>query len=267
MAMLTSARVKLDRAREHVEAAEDCIERWLGTDAYTIVREIDPETGYTVARAKIKSAPPIEISLVIGDAIQNFRSALDHAVYALAERQLVTIPPEVGEFLMFPVVGNVNRKGQPADGPLIYANLTKGGRDYLYGVPDPARTFIESEQPYHWNNTPDTFRGHPLWVLHDLNRIDKHRRLTLTTAWLGFQYLSHPEDIDLKVTFTQAGGPVADDDVLVVYSGADEGVSSHFTREVALNEPTSPHVASAEKVLAAIQRHVEWVIANLERFL
>jgi hypothetical protein len=103
-----------------------------------------------------------------------------------------------------------------------------------------------------------------LWLVHDLNRIDKHRRVAVTTAWLGFQYVSQPEGVDPKISFKMAEGPVADDDVLVVYSGAEEGVGSHFERDVAINEPSSPDIASVEKTLAAIQQRVEWVVARLE---
>ena len=265
MRRLTSARLKVDRAREHVEAADECVERWLRTDAYTIFREKDSETGYTVAKAKIKVPPPAELSLLIGDAVQNFRSALDHAVYALAESQLGTIPSEVAEILMFPIVGSQNRKGQPSDGSKIFADLV--GKGYLTGVPDDARHFIEQEQPYHWNDAPDSFRYHPLWLVHDLNRIDKHRRVALTTAWLDMQYVSQPAGLNPKVTFGMAEGPVADDDVLVVYSGAEEGVGSHFERGVAINEPSSLEIASVQRTLAAIQQHVEWVVARLEGFL
>lgn len=238
---LANARLKLDRGREHVEAANECVDTWLGTDAYTIDRQVDPQTGYTVARAKIQAPPPPELGLLIGDAVQNLRSALDHAVYALAESQLGPLPPEIEEALMFPIVGNINRRGEPAEGKKIYASLVsprEGRLGRLHGVPEPACDFIKHEQPYHWN---EAWRGHPLWVLHDLNRID-------------------------KVTFSRADGPVADGDPLVTYSGADQGVNSHFTREVALQEPTSPIKGSVESILAAVQRQAEWVVAVLERF-
>jgi hypothetical protein len=38
--------------REHVEAVEEAVDAWLGTDAYTISRDVDPETGDTVRRAQ-----------------------------------------------------------------------------------------------------------------------------------------------------------------------------------------------------------------------
>jgi hypothetical protein len=111
--------LKIKRGREHMEAVEQAVNDWLGTDAYTISREIDPETGDTVRRAQIKGSPPNCISLLIGDAVQNLRSALDHTVYALAESRLGTLSIEIEEGLMFPIVGNQNRKGQPSDGEAI----------------------------------------------------------------------------------------------------------------------------------------------------
>jgi hypothetical protein len=95
---LQSARLKIDRAREHIQAVEDAVDVWLGTDAYMITREVDPETGYTLRRARIKEPPPSRISILIGDAIQNLRSALDHTVYSLAEsRSDSALPLEVQE--------------------------------------------------------------------------------------------------------------------------------------------------------------------------
>jgi hypothetical protein len=70
-----SARLKLERAQDHIECLADLVETWLETDAYTISSEIDPKTGYTVRRAKIKAPPPDQISIVAGDAVQNLRTA------------------------------------------------------------------------------------------------------------------------------------------------------------------------------------------------
>jgi len=233
---LSSSWEKFKRGREHVELVEECVDEWLGTNAYTISREVDPQSGYTVRRAQIKESPPPRISVLVGDAVQNLRSSLDHAVYALAESRLTTIPPEREELLMFPIVGNVNRSGQAADGAKTFASITRGNRDYLFGIVDPAREFIEREQPYHWGDTPDAFRFHWLWSLHDLNRIDKHRRMALTTAFLGLQFVTTPASVEPRVTCHRAEVQVKDGDPLVTYSGADVGVHAEFTRGVAINE-------------------------------
>ena len=170
---MLSQHLKLKRASEHVEALKDSIDCWLGTDAYTISREIDPETRDTVRWAKIKSPPPPELALLTGDAVHNLRSALDHTVYYLAERNLGTLTNEIEEALMFPIVGNQNRKGEPADGSAIFKDFLRRNPGPLTGVPASARSFIEREQPYQWADTPDTpnaFKYHWLWVLHDLDQ-------------------------------------------------------------------------------------------------
>ena len=88
-------------------------------------------------RAVIKEPPPERIGILVGDAVQNLRSALDHAVYQLAESQLGTLTREVEERLMFPIFGNQNRKGQSAEGSRLFADAVKRG--WLGGVPDDAQ--------------------------------------------------------------------------------------------------------------------------------
>lgn len=262
---MLSQHLKLKRASEHVEALKDSIDCWLGTDAYTISREIDPETRDTVRWAKIKSPPPPELALLTGDAVHNLRSALDHTVYYLAERNLGTLTNEIEEALMFPIVGNQNRKGEPADGSAIFKDFLRRNPGPLTGVPASARSFIEREQPYQWADTPDTpnaFKYHWLWVLHDLDRIDKHRRLAVTTAYLSTPYITTPEGVDPKITWSRADGPVNDGDKLVTYSGADVGVDSYFTRAVAINEGTARE-RDVLDVLGSLQQRVKWIVGML----
>jgi hypothetical protein len=257
-----SARLKLDRALDHIDAAEDLVEQWLEGDDYTIDSETDTTTGLTTARAKVKAGPPPRLSVLAGDAVQNMRTALDHIVYWLAERALVTLAPEIAATLMFPIVGNENSRGQPTDGARIFARISP---KQLSGVPDKARAFIESEQPYQWKDTD--YRYHWLWVLHDLNRIDKHRRLATTTAALDLQYLSAPEGVDPRVSFKRAEGPIRDGDELVTYSLAHEGVRGFFERAVAFDEPTHGRSSrpAVSETLRSLYQRVEWIVVTLER--
>jgi hypothetical protein len=247
VASLDSAWLKVKRGRKHVEAVHEAVERWLGTDAYTVGREIDPETGDTVRRAQIKEAPPDCIGLLIGDAVHNFRSALT---------------PEIEERLMFPIAGNQNRKGQPADGEAIFKSALGSG--WLHGVPADAVTFIQKEQPYHWSGKD--FRFHWLWSLHELDRIDKHRRLALTSAFLDFQFVSIPDGVEPRVKFHRAEGPVKDGDPLVTYSGADKGVHADFTRAVAINEGVLAGY-TVERAIRPIEQRVQWMLSVLAKFL
>ena len=228
--------LKVARAYEHIEDVKQLAQDWLGTDAYTVAREIDPETGHTVCKARIKGQPPVEIGLVVGDAVHNLRSALDHAVYALAERHLGPLPIEAQERLAFPIVGNQNSKGQPADGSVIFQELLTGRRRLVELLPDNVLRYIESIQPYRWEG--EGFRHHWLWFVHDLDRIDKHRRIHVASAWLGMPYVTSPGDpTAIEIQWSHAGNtPVNDGDVLLAFSGAEEGVDAHFARGVAIGE-------------------------------
>ena len=257
-----SGRLKLQRAVEHIDAAEELVARWLDGDDYTIVSGTDPATGLTTARAQVKRAPPARLSVLVGDAVQNMRTALDHSVYWLAERALGTLTSEVEATLMFPIFGNENSRGIPADGAQLFA---KASKQQLFGVPDKARDFIETEQPYHWKDD-NGYRYHWLWVLHDLNRIDKHRRLATTTAALDLQYLSYPDGVEPRVSFKRAEGPIRDGDELVTYSDAHAGVGGFFERAVAFDEPT--HYRSSRpgvgETLRSLLQRVQWIVAVLE---
>jgi hypothetical protein len=252
---------KLDRSSEHIDELEERVERWLGTDAYTIAREKDPKTGYTLCRAKIKTEPPVELSLVAGDIVQNLRAALDHVVYALAERHS-TLTPEIEGGLMFPIIGHINSKGVPSDGADIFKNEL--GRGRLAGVPAKAVQYIETEQPYYHDHARITYMFTALWRLHDLSRIDKHRRLAVTTAFLHTPIVGYSGP-DPEVRFFQADGPVDDDDPLVAFSGAEEGVNAILTRDVALDEgPTRTGIVAD---LRGLKDRVERIVRVLERFL
>jgi hypothetical protein len=215
-------------------------------------------------RAKIREPPPDYLSLIAGDAIHNLRAALDHIVYELAKRNLGSgFTPAVEADLMFPIIGNENRQGKPANGAHIFAS---GKGKWLNGVPKDARKFIENEQPYRRYPTGADYKWSPLWILNNLERIDKHRRLNITTAWLGFPALFIPEGLSPMTKFWRADGPIKNDDKLATFSGADEGVHGNFPRDVAFGEGT-PQTWNIAATLKTISQQVYWIIGFLERFL
>jgi hypothetical protein len=227
--------LKVARAHEHIAAVKQLAEDWLDTDAYTIDREVDAETGYTVCKARIKGVPPEGIGLAVGDAVHNLRSALDHTVYLLAQRHHgESLPLDVQESLMFPIIGNQNSKGQPTDGASIFEDIARR-RGLDVWLPENVLRYIKSIQPYHWKG--DDFRFHWLWLVHDLDRLDKHRSIHVTTGWLASTVVSTPGDpTSHDIGFVHGHAPVQDGDVLLTFSGAEVGVEPHFSRAVALNE-------------------------------
>jgi hypothetical protein len=139
----------------------DLVETWSRNTTYETVSEPDPESSGLIHCqryvAKIRGPELPELADVLGDCLHNFRSALDHTVWFAS-----TFPagdlPDKANVVGFPVALTetlYNEKG-------------------LQGVTPSVRAFVETLQPYH---SGDDARSHPLWVLSELDRIDKHREV------------------------------------------------------------------------------------------
>jgi len=114
--------------------------------------------GVELRLGKLSDPPRKEWSIVIGDCVQNFRSALDHMVWQLApQKARVT----TGTTLAFPIFAH----------PKQYA---RSAPSRIASLPAAARKVIESVQPFHQGAE---YVKDPLWQLSVLSNIDKHRRL------------------------------------------------------------------------------------------
>jgi hypothetical protein len=101
--------------------------------------------------------------MIIGDAVHNLRSALDHLACALAELENPTASETGHSGIEFPIYiseGKFNRTGA--------AKIKK--------LATPAQDEIKSLQPY---KAGDNARFQHLWALHQLDIIDKHRRISI----------------------------------------------------------------------------------------
>lgn len=263
---------KLERASKHIEDLYAVQEAWLRTGAYTLVREDYPETGRTIIRAQITEPPPPLFSVTLGDATHALRATLDHLALELAvsHHSPSPVPPEVeraSEFPVFPAqIGNDHGRD-------VFHRVKKGGEPdsrsglhKLQGVHPDALKTIEGIQPYHRGAS---YAEDPLWLIHELDRIDKHRRLNLTAyaiegVGINGGYMGH-------VVFEKAshGGAVQDGTVVLAFRASPD---SHFqldiTREIALAEPTLPNAPLAVKTLTQLRDYLrDRVIPLLKPFL
>jgi hypothetical protein len=148
---LIPVRVKVKRAKKHVADLEKAAEEY--RDAYTHVVVGDVGNGP-------RKLPIIHFDMlaIAGDALHNLRSALDHVVYNLA---LVANPNVSGETLRtvaFPIGKSLEE----------YKSLRS--RKLRGVIEERAAQFIDSLRPYKGG-------ADSLWRLHEMNNIDKHRRL------------------------------------------------------------------------------------------
>jgi hypothetical protein len=159
--MPASYRIKFDRAVEHFHLLNAAILRWAVRDPCAVVHECEVETRKYVVRMRVFEQPtdPL-LPLLIGDCVHNLRQALDHLAYALAVIVHGCDPPPNSETTEFPILHG--------DRHQFDSELSKkiGPKKR---VPRDLYAELEALQPY---NGPQNAL---LSILHDLDRLDKHR--------------------------------------------------------------------------------------------
>jgi hypothetical protein len=168
---LDDIRVKLDRAKEHLDALNADLQQFATEEPHPL-HVVIPDRAYTVQDVVWMRDPPARWGALVGDCVHNLRSALDHIVWALSGGNRYA--PQHAEFPIFENPFKFferTKKGEPARGSGIWK---------IAGVvPDEARAIIEGLQPF---NRPQPER-HPLWIIHELDRFDKHRALHVIFGW------------------------------------------------------------------------------------
>jgi hypothetical protein len=109
----------------------------------------------------VKEFSAVQLGLMIGDCLHNLRSALDHLALELAVAYTVPLPAPAFETSEFPIFWKrpMNTGEEKAKIGFIHPNAIK---------------LIKSIQPYHRGTD---YKKDPLWILNELERIDKHRTL------------------------------------------------------------------------------------------
>jgi hypothetical protein len=149
-----SARLKVERAERQIGNLLTEIGAFLRGDPYKPIRHDKGEPGGLMEwTVEVREQPSPDIGLMAGDAIHNLRSALDHVMWELLERNDNTPTRKTG----FP----------------IYDSPEKFKAEYprkVQGASQAAVDLILAAKPYKGGNEP-------LWWLHELDVIDKHRVL------------------------------------------------------------------------------------------
>lgn len=254
--MTTDARAKLGRAAEHIAFVRELVDAWLAGTDFRIARIMGVD-GRTEARVRLTGPPSPQIAVVVGDAVHNLRAALDNAVYASARDAAGgALDAKTEAALEFPVLRN---------GTTEQFDKVVGRR--LDGVPEAVRQVVEEDQPYHWNTyeEPHGYRFHWTWLVHDLDRIDKHRRLALTAAAVRHPGIGVPEGVEPNPRWFHVEGPVADGDLIASYLGADLGVQFLYDRGVALMDDAAGITGSnIGETLDSLFGHAEFIVGRIE---
>ena len=163
---------KLNRAEDHLKAIRAAVRELGQIDFYDLRTELDYKRR-PVARFRNVRRPnllDVDIPLLIGDCVYNYRSALDHLAYALAAAYTDPLPDSWAKSSAFPIFNS---------GTKYRRRASRGAAWKMRGMSRFARGAIERVQPYHR-------RKHPplrfLWILEELSNIDKHRFIHVTGA-------------------------------------------------------------------------------------
>jgi hypothetical protein len=179
---LEGCRQKQRRGMKHLEDLDAAIAEWVGVEAkpYAIAGRFDTQRREYVVTGKI--VKPLDDLLLwgvmFGDALHNFRSALDHLVW-----QLVRL--DSGND------GTADNQFPICSTGASYWSIGKNGRPStrdrtLHGVSDAHKALIDQMQPYRTPTQPGSSLA-ALNVLRDLANHDKHRLVHLTMLAVDFR--------------------------------------------------------------------------------
>lgn len=253
-ASLSGVRLKLKRAKVHLDALNARLDDADRGDLYGLVCEPDPQPGQYVVKVK-KAASDEDWPLILGDFLHNLRTALDHLVWQLVKANGET-PDRDNAFGIF-------LDPTTFDG-------TAGNKNFK-GVHPQARAVIRSAQPFSPSDKWQTGRLHPLFFLRELEVVDKHRLIhTITLSPEGVT-LTFREDPDpAQVEMFDLSGRVLEDGTEVCR------LTSDFQPEVEMDSALSTLVFIEKTeltprlewgVLDAMRDEVERVVRLLTPFV
>jgi hypothetical protein len=202
---LSGVRLKLDRAEHHIESLRAEIQAFRQRKPRPFGFKTEERLGKDgsveyVFYAIVREYPPSEWALIIGDAVQNIRSALEHLAYELST------PAGRRRGTAFPIFDD--ERGFKAR-----------GERKIGTIEGDERTLIERVQPYNATKVPS---NDPLAILRRLSNLDKHRLLVTTVAavseqesWVG------SGNAEVHFTFLETG-PVKHDAKIMVVTATPE---------------------------------------------
>lgn len=197
---------------------------------------------------------PLKWSAVIGECVNGYRSVLDHIVYFLAQAR-----GQATDKTEFPIFVE----------PQKYKHA-RGQK--IGGLHEDTQAFIDGLQPKN--------RSDPLWLLHQLAIIDKHRRIHVAvmvlsgaTLRVGKAHIGFAQDVTKRRL--QPGTVVArfgDDDLRrwgadLTKVASEVDMDFRFAFDIAFDQAEDATGLGVRQTLDAIDKSVHTVVDGLERWL
>jgi hypothetical protein len=213
---------RIDRVEQHLDEIKTMLRAYYASDPYEARGKYDPDAQTMTRQIRITKQLPVRCHTLVGELLHDLRSALDHLVCEFIR----AAGGSSCENTQFPIC----KFAPPPDANGI-VRIPIGG-----AVSPESHTLIEGAQPYNWGTD---FLHHPLWRLHRLAIIDRHRHIA--TRGVGLESISFGGGVDGPIpAFTWTGRTVRSDEwgaevLLTADSGADMQGNTIF--EVIIHEP------------------------------
>lgn len=233
---------RLGRAEEHLEAIKCRLLRHYKADEYLLTGEYQRDFDRPGGRGSIVSDPitlpeiDSRLNTIIGELLHDLRSALDHLAWQLVLNAGGT-PTDDTKF--------------PIEAPTTNPQGKQGSPGVAGGVSRKAKALIACAQPYKWGAR---YREHPLWLLHKLWNIDKHRYVIAKGTFgssvfpLGAPTFRFTSKLDTATPHSAK--------LLLVPDDPSVDVDAHATVEVAIHEPDEgielPLLGTLEQILKTV---------------
>ena len=163
--------LKLARTREHLLRLDDEIDGFVKVVKESVTEQADTDApGYQCVWVDADEPPRYPLAPLIADSLQCLRTGLDQLAFELSSRGPANFTEKGEQACEFPIFGDV-WKGKPERGRDLWKAQ---GIPKVEFAETGAQEVIEGKQPYHYGAR---FKTNPLWVVHELNRIEKHRML------------------------------------------------------------------------------------------
>lgn len=259
---------KANRAKEHLDELDRVLTAFRMGDPYSLTPELTDVPDRLAYRLRFHQPFPVQVSTIIGDAVNNLRGALECLAFEMARRsQGGAVPATQERASTFPICRT----------PVEFEKFfTTNKRDGLYDgrareafrlvqpfwfVEMAQAAGVEVEQTYdetwHWEILP---RLNHVWNL------DKHRRLALMAWWPDLIYWgsSGPSNRSMR----RGDGSVTDGSILFYIDGHDEGQGdriSHGFNIVLIDDPAFDHSQLGETgdVVELLRGWHQHVVSNM----
>lgn len=156
---------KINRAWDHLNELKDLVNRFQTGYRYTVVRERDTQRGLNVYIMDCTETPnPVflpMIGIVVAEIAHQLRSTLDHIVCGLVRSKGGEVTDRNG----FPIFKVPN----PGRFEPVVAGLDTAEKQAIMGL-----------QPY--KRTPQAVQDDPLFILHEIDRVDKHSAIAVSAG-------------------------------------------------------------------------------------